>query len=110
MKMKSKKKRAVERFSSCLVIKFNYKHSVCYGLATNVSEKGMCISAGINLPDNWETDLLIPIKDDQLEIASKVRWTRQTNGFYDSMGLEISHPPEKYLKIVDSFKSTEKAS
>jgi hypothetical protein len=107
MKKKSKQKRAVERFTSCLVIKFNYKRSTCYGLATNVSEKGMCISAGINLPDNWETNLLVPIKDDQLEIASKVRWTKQTNGFYDAMGVEIFDPPEKYLQIVESFKSAE---
>jgi hypothetical protein len=105
MKMKSKTKRAVKRFSSCLVIKFNYKRSTFYGLATNVSEKGMCISAGINLPDNWETNLLIPIKNNQLEISSKVKWTKQTNGFYDSMGVEIFNPPEKYFQIVDSFKS-----
>ena len=65
----------------------------------------MCISAGINLPENWETNLLVPIKDDQLEIASKVKWTRQTNGFYDSMGVEIFDPPEKFLQIVSSFKS-----
>ena len=105
MKKKSTKKRSSERVASCLVIKFNYKHSTCYGLATNVSEKGMCISAVINLPDNWETNILIPIKDDQLEITSKVRWTKQTNGFYDSMGVEIFNPPKKYLDILDSFKS-----
>lgn len=107
---KSKKQRAFERVPSCLVVKFNYDNSTCYGLATNVSEKGMRISAGINLPDNWETNLLVPIKDDQLEIPGKVRWTKQTSGFYDSMGLEIFDPPEKYFKIVDSFKSKEKAS
>ena len=106
MKKKSIKKRAFKRVSSCLVIKFNYKHLTRYGLATNVSEKGMCINAGINLPDSWETNFLVPIKDDQLEIASKVRWTKQSNGFYDSMGVEIFDPPEKYFKIVDSFKST----
>jgi len=104
MKKKLKKKRAVERVPSCLVIKFNYKHSSCYGLATNVSEKGMCISAGINLPESWEMNLLVPVKDDQLEIASKVKWTKQTSGFYDSMGVELYGPSEKYLKIVESFK------
>ncbi len=108
MKKKPIKKRAFDRVSSCLVIKFNYKHTTCYGLATNVSEKGMCISAGINLPDSWETSLLVPIKDDQLEITSKVRWTKKTNGFYDSMGVEIFDPPEKYLQIIDSFKSAVK--
>jgi len=105
MKNKAINKRTVERVSSCLVIKFNYKYSTCYGLATNVSEKGMYISAGTTLPDNWETDLLVPVKDDQLAIASRVRWTKKTNGFYDVMGVELFDPPEKYLKIVDSLKS-----
>ncbi len=102
---KSKEKRAFERVASCLVIKFNYHDSTCYGLATNLSEKGMCISAGINLPDSWETDLLIPIRNDHLEIKSKVRWTRLTSGFYDAMGVEIFKPSKKYLQIVDSFKT-----
>ncbi len=105
MKKKLLKERAFKRVKSCLVVKFNYNNSTCYGLATDVSEKGMCISAGVNLPDNWETNLLVPIKDDELEISGRVKWTKITSGFYDSMGVEIFNPPEKYFQIVDSFKS-----
>jgi hypothetical protein len=99
-------KRAFERIPSSLVVKFLQDDSVCYGIVTNISEKGMCIKSGVCLPSDSQIKLEIPLKDSQLEIFAKVIRVEKTSDFYDTMGVELIKPTKKYLKIVNSFKTT----
>ena len=97
-------RRACERIPSSLVVKFHQDNSVCYGIATDISEKGMCIKSGICLPCDSKFKLQIPLKNSHLEVSVKVRRVEKTDGFYDTMGVELLKPTKKYLKIVNSFK------
>jgi hypothetical protein len=97
-------KRTCERVPSSLVVKFNRGDAVCYGIVTNISEKGMCIKSGSCFPRDAEIELQIPLKDSQLNIPVKVKRIERTSNFYDSMGVELLKPTKKYLKIVNNLK------
>lgn len=103
-KLKTIQKRAHERIPACLVVKYSDGNSTCYGIVKNISEKGMCINSGACLPSDASVKLLIPLKNEHLEIPVIVRWVSKTDEFYDAMGVELLKPSRKYLKIVDSFR------
>ena len=98
-------KRAYDRIPSSLLVKYVQDDSVCYGIAINISEKGMLIQSGNCIPCDSRIKLQIPLKKGQLEIAAKVMHVKQTNEFYDTMGVELLKPSKKYLKILNSFKT-----
>jgi len=102
---KTYQKRSCQRVPSSLVVKFLNAGSVSYGIATNISEKGMRIHTGVCLPRDSRSDIEIPIKDEQIKVPASVVWVEKTGGFYDSMGVELLNPPKKYLQIVESFKN-----
>ncbi len=97
-------KRSDQRIPSSLVVKYFHRGSICYGLITNLSAKGMCINSGVCLPSNSSIKLLLPLKDEVLELPVKVRRVVRTDTFYDTMGVEVLNPSEKYLQVVESFK------
>lgn len=100
-------KRASERVPSSLLVKFPHDGSISYGIVTNISKKGMCIRSGTSLPVNAKVKLIIPLKNDNLSISAEIIWSENTNEFYDAMGVEISKPSGKYLRIVDSFMTSQ---
>jgi hypothetical protein len=67
----------------------------------------MCIKSGACLPCNSSAQLLIPLKDEHLAVDVEVRWVKETDEFYDSMGVELSEPPERYIQILENIKSVE---
>jgi len=101
----SGKKRSNARIPSSLIVKFIHRGSLCYGLITDLSENGMRINSGVCLPSNSSLKLLLPLKDEVLELPVKVRRLVKTDAFYDIMGVEVLKPTEKYLEIVKTFKS-----
>lgn len=103
-KSKVIQKRADKRFPSSLVVKYFHRGSLCYGLVTDLSKRGMCINAGACLPSNSSINLILPLKEDVLELSVKVRRVVRTDTFYDTMGVEVLNPSDTYLRIVDSFK------
>ena len=98
-------KRCAARIPASLVVKFLHRGSICYGLITDLSENGMRINSGVCLPSNSSLKLLLPLKEEVLELPVKVRRLVETDAFYDIMGVEVLKPPQKYLQIVESFKS-----
>ena len=98
-------KRNATRIPASLVVKFVHHGSICYGLITDLSENGMRINSGVCLPSNTSIKLLLPLKEEVLELPVKVRRLVETDAFYDIMGVEVLKPSEKYIQIVDSFKS-----
>ncbi len=102
---KRNQKRCSLRIPASLVVKFVHRGSICYGLITDISENGMRINSGVCLPSNSSLKLLLPLKEEVLELPVKVRRLVQTEAFYDIMGVEVLKPPPKYLQIVESFKT-----
>jgi len=98
-------RRLYDRIPASLVVKFLYSGSVCYGLITDLSENGMCINTGMCLPSGSHAKLFLPLKEEILEISAMVRRVVKTDGFYDTMGVELLDPPKKYLQIVESFRA-----
>jgi len=68
----------------------------------------MCIQSGVCLPHDTSAVLWIPLKDDHLAVDARVRWVKNSDEFYDSMGVELPEPPERYLQIVENIKSVER--
>jgi len=104
------RKRSCERIASSLLVKFDHCDSINYGIVTNVSERGMCIKSGVCLPRDSSAVLLIPLKDEHLAVTARVRWVINSDEFYDSMGVELSDPPERYLQIIENIKSFERVA
>ncbi len=104
MRKNINQKRAYGRIPSSLVVKYFHRGSICYGLITDLSDKGMCINSGVCLPSNSSIKLLLPLKEEVLELPVKVRRVVRTDTFYDTMGVEVLDPTDKYLKVVESFK------
>ncbi len=99
-------KRDCERIPSSLVVKFLQNESVCYGIVTNLSEKGMCIKSGICFPLDSKIKLQIPLKKGHLNIPVRVMRIDKTDDFYDTMGVELIKTTKKYLNIVQSISMT----
>jgi hypothetical protein len=105
MKRKTEnQKRSAVRIPASLVVKFMHRGSVCYGLITDISQNGMRINSGVCLPANSSLKLMLPLKEEVLELPVKVRRLVETDAFYDIMGVEVLKPPEKYIQIVENFK------
>jgi hypothetical protein len=45
------------------------------------------------------------MKDEHLEVAAVVKWVKETNDFYDAMGVELSSPPDRYFQVLENIKS-----
>jgi hypothetical protein len=99
-----KQKRAFKRRSVSIVAKLFCKDSFHYGLVTNISKKGMCINTGTSLPCGTRFKLLLPFKENDLEIKAEVSRAVETDGFYDILGVELLKTPQKYLKFIDGLK------
>lgn len=98
-------KRSCERIPGIVKARFFCGNSLYNGTITNLSEKGMCISTGMCLPYNSMFELLIPLKENVLEVPVKVMWVKETNNEYDTMGVKLMEPPENYLDFVVGLKS-----
>jgi len=99
-------KRRDERIPSNLIVKFFNEDDLCYGIAKNISERGMCISTGFCLPCDTSSSVLIPVGDDHIEIKFKVKWIKKTGDFYDMMGIELINIHEKYTKLIENLRTS----
>jgi hypothetical protein len=97
-------KRTCDRIDASLEAKFFCNNFLCTATITNLSEKGMCINTGMCLPCGTNVKLLIPVKEEILEVPVEVKRAAKREGFYDTMGLELLNPPQNYLAFVDSLR------
>ena len=109
-KKKFIQKRAYERIPASLVVKYLHLGSICYGLVTDISGGGMCINTSICFSSNSSVKLMIPLKNEVLELPVKVRRVVKTEKFYERMGVEVLSPPDKYLQIVEHFRTASAVS
>jgi hypothetical protein len=49
--------------------------------------------------------LMLPLKNEVLELPAKVRRVLKTEKFYETIGVEVLNPPHKYSQIVEHFRT-----
>jgi hypothetical protein len=103
--MKFKQKRNYERIPASLVIKYVHGGSICYGLVTDISGSGMCINTSVCFPTSSNVKLMLPLKNEVLELPVKVKRVVKSERFYETMGVEVLNPPDKYFQIVKHFRT-----
>ncbi len=99
-------KRAYERITTSLEVRFFYGIQLCSGIVTNCSENGMCINSSMCLPFDTRIELLIPFKEDVLKVPVKVKRLEKTDVAYEKMGVELLYSLPKYLELVNILKPT----
>jgi hypothetical protein len=98
MEQRSFKRIKTELESHCLKINN-------FGTVTNISEKGMFIkSQKIKFPLEVQFVISISAKDEILNVPVKVNRITKSNGYYDGMGLEILHQPQKFLQHIKRLR------
>jgi hypothetical protein len=82
-----------------------------YGTIKNLSEKGMFISTKtIFFPRDSLIEIYIPHKKNAFYVPAKVSnivWRHMlSDSSCDSIGIELSRPPQDYLELVESLKNS----
>ncbi len=99
-------KRAYERTSANLHVRFFYDDAMYTGTITNLSKNGLYIETERRL---YYFKLIfkvhILLDNEVLEIHVRVKRLAKTNGFYNGIGVELLDTPKKYLEFVDRLKA-----
>jgi hypothetical protein len=99
-------KRAFKRIPLQIQIKFFSGKTEYLGTATNLSEKGMLISAEVNFPLQKNLEIIIKYKENLFSIPAKITSFKRTGDVYNGIGVKLINPPQEYLEFVDSLKSS----
>lgn len=70
----------------------------------NMSEKGVSIYTTMCFPIGTECSLIISGNDGMLEVQALVKHITKTEGFHDSMGLELVNPSRQYREFVNTLE------
>jgi hypothetical protein len=96
-------KRACKRMPADIEVRLPYGNKFYSGTVLNLSEKGMFISTKKFYPS--DSMLSIYIDNEPVNLLSRVRRYRITNGHLDGIGVEILTPKKKYLDFIDNLRS-----
>ena len=100
-------KRAFERVSANIDIRFFLGNTVFPATAVNISESGMCLNTEIFLPSFSKLDLLLVSKDHILKIPVIIKWTTPLD-LYERTGVEVIKGSNEYMKFVSGLRSKNK--
>ncbi len=94
-------RRAHKRKSACIWVKYPYADSVSYGIATNISQKGMYIETACCFPSGPNLEILIVLHNDEvLTIPVNFLRLEKSAGLYDGFAVEVIDPSQDYSKFV----------
>ena len=97
-------RRAFERVNTSLPVKYMCDDRLYTGTIENISEKGMFISTGNFLPCIKTLDVLIPLEKEISKFSVKIRRIEKNDPSHLSMGVEVQHPPDNYIKFVKALQ------
>ena len=97
-------RRAFKRIPTDIRVKFFFGTSICFGTIANLSENGMFVNTNICFPPYSTFEILLPLKENVLNISVMVRRMVKEGDFYNAMGVEVLDQPEEYLQFVQSLK------
>lgn len=74
------------------------------GTVTNISEKGMFISAEVTgFSEESQFDISIPLKGEVLRVPGKLVRLSKINGSNNGIGVELLDPPQDYIDFVEGL-------
>lgn len=100
-------RRAFKRIPTDIGVNFFFGNSLISGKITNLSENGMFVNTKICFPLHARFEILLPIKEEVLNIPVKVSRVVKKGDFYDTMGIEVLSQSNKYLNFVSILKGGE---
>lgn len=99
-------RRAYKRVKTYMLVKFLCRNCPSYGVVTNISENGMYIDTGMNLPAESRFELLIHLSDEEtLSVPAKLSRLVKTAGVYDGICVELLNPPKNYTNFVAALRT-----
>ena len=95
-------RRAFERVSANIKVKFFCCESNYDGTIMNLSQGGMYISTDeMRFPFDSEIDIIIPMNLDILKVPVKVTRITKSSDLYDGLGVMVMNPSEQYIGFVN---------
>jgi len=96
--------RGCERIHVLINITINCGNSTEPGTLMNLSEKGMFIRMNGKLPPPCPVvEVIIPLKEEKIQVPVRVIRTETINGLYQGIGVEIVSPSQRYLDFLDQL-------
>lgn len=100
-------KRSSERFHSYLNARFSCCDRDYTGTVINISETGMFISSrDMSFPNEATFELQLEIKNEYLNLPVRMCRFTLSPDLDDGMGIEILNPPQSYLLLINSLRTT----
>lgn len=100
-------KRAVRRFPASINVNFYCCNSVYSGTVKNVSENGMFISTReMRFPSDSRFDIVFEVNEKKFHVPVKLVRLITSPDYHDGFAVEVSNPPDEYIELLDSFRST----
>jgi len=100
-------KRSFERIDTRLRVEFDCNNTICCSAVINLSENGMLLrTRELFFPLETKFEICLHLKEEVLIVPVKVRRLDKSVNIYDSIGLELINPPQKYFDYVDRLRSS----
>jgi hypothetical protein len=96
--------KAPEHITVHIRAKFLCDDSLYSGTVTNISEKSMCINTSMPTLFNPTNEMLITLKEEDINIPVKITRIILEDSISDNMDVEVINPSREYLDFVDSFR------
>jgi hypothetical protein len=98
-------RRAFERIPLHISVRFSCGNDEYNGTVSNLSEKGMFISAcNMCFPFDSEFKLVFPVEAELLTLQVRVRRITKTADRYDGIGVELLNLPQRYLDYIKNLR------
>lgn len=99
-------RRACERISTNIGIRFFFGNIFYSGVITNLSREGMFIRTMINLPVGLLFPIIIRKDGEVLSVLASVKHQKKTSDYNNGIGAETINSSPMYLEFVNKVLST----
>jgi hypothetical protein len=96
--------RHFERISSNVKVSFDCCKTSYRGIAINLSANGMLIrTEEISFPLDMRFEIFMPLQKEILHIPVEVSRLMKSHDYYDSLGIKLLNPSQKYLDFINNL-------
>ena len=97
-------KKEQEHITVHIKARFLCDDSLYSGTVTNISEKSMCINTSMPTLINRTHEMLITLKEEEIDIPVKIKRIIMEDSISDRMDVEVINPSREYLDFVGSCR------
>ena len=80
-----------------------FGNTIDLGNITNIADSCMCIATEYCIPLKSFFKMLLPFKEEVLDVSVRVNRYEDTDSYHDTMSLDVLNPPSEYIDFVDSL-------